>query len=288
MNNNTQYVLILIVLCTANIYGMETELQKISSEKNTQQLPSNSQKKSSLNIGNVSDDYLESGSGHELPDDYGLQHAQQTKEQILQAQITKRKWFNVLCGATTLAIMGVDIANSYWDESGLLTQHYFTWDGNKPCTCPNQTAWCEIKTGSWDDPKKCTLTDASNTLYVVNDGMTMYRLYNGLFNLYRLYEVQQALNTLTVSQDTRLTSYAWRNIQGISSGIMGTIAGVAGVVNGISNYPRTVAVWGINAAVDALGAFNWHQNMNACDELLNLASQAQDADDGNKTDEEQK
>lgn len=268
MNNNTQYVLILIVLCTANMYGMETELQKIFSEKNTQQLASNSQKKSSLNIGNVSDSYLESGSGHELPDDYGLQHAQQTKEQILQAQITKRKWFNVLCGATTLAMMGVDIANSYWSESGLLTQEIYDWGYRTSCKCPNQTAWCEAP-GRWAKDE-CTLTNASRTLYVTNDGMTMYRLYNGLFNLYRLYEVQQALNTFTVTQDTRVTSFAWRNIQGISSGIMGTIAAVAGVVNGISNYPRTVAVWGINAAVDAIGSFNWHQNMNACDELLNL------------------
>ena len=261
MNNHTKYLLILnIIAYTVSVHGMEIEreVNKVASQEK-------------IIVDGI----------NQVTDEYSLAHAQQTKEQILQAQINKRKWFNLLYGATTLVMIGTDIANSYWSESGLLTQDYrSSWNVYTPCTCPNQTAWCNIKTGSWNDPRECTLTDASRTLYLVNDSMTMYRFYSGLTNLCYLYQTQQSLNTLTVTEkNTKHVSFVWRNIQGVSSGIIGTIAGVAGVVNGIKNYPRTVAIWGINAAVDALGAFNWHQNMNACDELL---AQTQNENDGDQ------
>ena len=259
MNNRTLYLLVLnIFLCTANMYGMETELEHIASKKDMQNLLQTLTEETTIE------------STSKVIDRYDLEYVQQAKEQILQAHINKRKWYNLLYGATTLAMMGVDIANSYCDEKGLLTQKTTDWGyAGHPCECPNQTSYCQIKDYYQSYYHECMQTQGSMTLYTVNDGMTMYRFYAGFANLYGLYQVQQALNTRSVTQqDTEDTSRMWRNVQAWSSGAIGTIAGIAGVVNGIKNYPRTIAVWGVNAAVDAIGAFNWHQNMNACTEIM--------------------
>ncbi len=258
MNNRTLYLLVLnMFLCTANMYGMETELEQIASKKDMQQLLQTLTEEVAI------------GSTNKITDEYDLEYAKQTKEHILQAHINKRKWCNLLYGATTLAMMGVDIANSYWDEKGLLIQKTTDWGYyGHPCECPNQTSYCQIKDYYQSYYHECMQTSDSMILYIVNDGTTMYRFYAGFANLYHLYQVQQALNERTADETTELISHGWCLGQSLNSGAMGIIAGVAGIVNGIKNYPRTIAVWSLNAAVDAVGAFNWHQNRNACNEIM--------------------
>ena len=56
-------------------------------------------------------------------------------------------------------------------------------------------------------------------------------------------------------------SLVWPNLQACSAGITGTIACVAGILHGIQDYPRTIAVWGANALVDVVGAYNSYENI---------------------------
>ena len=163
--------------------------------------------------------------------------------------------------------MGADITNSYCDEKGLFKQQIDSFRPSETCECPNRTSSCKIARNEyWKD--SCELTEDSKALYGINDSMTVWRIYSGFMNLYYLYRVQQALNAQSIikimKHSTKKYFRAWRWMQGISSGVIGTIASVAGIVNGLTNYPRTVAVWGMNAAVDALGALNWYENMKAC------------------------
>ncbi len=142
------------------------------------------------------------------------------------------------------------------------------------CECPNRTSSCKIDRTEWIERSHAILTEDSKILYGVNDSETVWRIYSGFMNLHYLYRVQQALNAQSshskiMKHSTKKdTSATWLWMQGISSGVIGTIASVAGIVNGITNYPRTVAVWGMNAAVDALGALNWHENRKACQAVI--------------------
>jgi len=255
-----------ICLYAGYTHGMDNELPTIASQENKQESIEKLIQETS--VPNTS----------EINDNYDVTYTQQTKEQILQGQINKRKLCNVLYGITTLAMMGADIANSYWDEKGLLMQkddHDFA-----ACACPNRTLSCDIKTSYWTKAR-CEPRFDSLLLYGVNDGMAIYRLYAGFANLYSLYQVQHALNEQSVTSSTQQTSAVWNFIQGCSAGIIGTIASVAGIADGIKNYPRTVAIWSVNAAVDAIGALNWHQNVIACQELMK-----QDASNGDDATQE--
>jgi hypothetical protein len=201
-------------------------------------------------------------------DDFDNTCAQLTKEQILQAQIKKRKLSNLIHGLATLGMIGVDLANSYWDEKGLLEQHQIKggYIGGS-CECPNQTAYCTLKSELYFG-QDCEQTINSKFLYAINDGITMSRLYMGLANLYHIYQVQQALNEQRVTERTKTISFGWSWAQGLNGGLIGGIGSLTGIITGIKNFPRTIGVWGLNMMLDAFGSFNWTQNEAACEEIL--------------------
>lgn len=217
-------------------------------------------------------------------DPFDSELAQQMKYQALESQIKKRKLCNVLYGITTLTMMTMDIFNSYydeksyWDEKKLIGQQVTCWKSQHPnecCyTCPDQNAYCD-KITHWnrDGGLVCPPAEDSTLLSGVNNSMTVWRLYSGFLNLYSLYQVQQALNAQSIIEDNETyneedTSRNWCKTQIISSAIISTIASTAGIIDNVANYPRTVAVWGVNAAVDMIGAFNWYENKKACAEVI--------------------
>lgn len=260
MNYNTLRIFALnMCLFAGHAYGMDTELEQLTSQK---------------------EDTLELLK--EMPtvkkDTFEIEHAQQTRNHILDTQIKKRKLCNVIYAMMTLGMMGVDIANSYWDEKGLLKQVAGNRESGNTfwtlhsCECPNKTAECKIRLEG-SPANLCLPRLDSYLLYGANDSMTVWRFYYGFMNLYHLYQVQQALNTRSIIADNKTyneknKSHDWYATQGISSGVIGIIAVVAAIVNGITDYPRTVAIWGANAAIDALGSLNWHENENACESVI--------------------
>lgn len=258
MNYNTLRIVALsMCLYAGHVYGMETEieLQKLPSPQDALELLEQMPK---INHGEL--------------DTFDIEHAQHIKNQVLETQIRKRKFCNVLYGIITLIMMAADITNSYCDEKGLFKQQIDSFRPSETCECPNRTSSCKIARNEyWKD--SCELTEDSKALYGINDSETVWRIYSGFMNLHYLYRVQQALNAQSIIEDNETfnekdTSATWLWMQGISSGVIGTITSIAGVVNGLTNYPRTVAVWGMNAAVDALGALNWYENMKACQAVI--------------------
>lgn len=202
-----------------------------------------------------------------------LESAQQLKKQALEVHIKERKLCNLKHAALTLFTIGIDIANSYWDEEGLLEQHIDKkCKPSQLCECPNRTAYCTIQEKNWDS-SICKQTEDSVWLYGVNDGMAIWRVYTGVWSLHHLYKVQRALTAQSVIEDTQTPnekdeSYLWCITQSISAGIIGAITGAASIAHGINDYPRTMAVWGMNAAVDAISAYNWHKNKKACEAVI--------------------
>jgi len=264
-----------VCLCSGYVYGMNTELREFTSEDgmDTQSRELESEKDARELLQEMPQ--IKQGKEDLFERDY----ENQIKKATLEAQLKRRKMCNVLYAMTTLTMMGIDIANSYWDEKGLLEQRssrseYTSTGFYYPlCECPNRTTSCEIIPDDYWSRYTCRMTDNSRALYVVNDLMTVYRTYSGFMNLHSLYQVQQALNAQSINEDTTICneqdkSCYWSTIQGISAGAIGIITGVAGVVNGFANYPRSIAVWGMNAAVDAIGAVNWYENLKACNEIV--------------------
>lgn len=191
----------------------------------------------------------------------------------LQAQIRKRKLCNMIYGVATLTMMGVDIFNSFFDEEGLFTQwSYIKYSGGKytDCKCPNRALTCEVK-DKYDNKVTCEPTTDSYALYTINDSTTVWRIYAGSLTLYHLYQVQKALNTQSIDEDDyneKNISHNWSITHGVNAGALGTIASIAGIVNGFANYPRTICVWGLNAALDVAGALNWNANKQACEAII--------------------
>lgn len=179
-------------------------------------------------------------------------------------QLRTRRSYNLLYGVVTLTMMGIDIANYYFPEKGLFEQKF---DHNgQLCECPGGIAHCDITAhfdnhANLDASYSCSQTEGSRILYGINDVMTLWRLSAGCKNLYDIYQIHQALNKQAPTKYTTNMSPLWPTLQSCGSGITGTIASVAGILNGIQNYPKTIAIWGANAIVDALGAHNSYENM---------------------------
>lgn len=173
-------------------------------------------------------------------------------------QFKKRKFANAMYAVATLAMMGIDIANYCSTEKGLLEQKFDHI--NHLCECPSIMSDCTVQdvTGL---SYSCRQTEGSHILYGINDVITAWRLTAGCKNLYDIYQINSALNKQSVTEYTSSMSLFWPSLQICGSGITSTIASVAGILHGVQNYPRTIAVWGANAIIDALGAYNSYENI---------------------------
>lgn len=184
----------------------------------------------------------------------------------LKSTIQKRKLANIVYGISTLALLGTDIANTYWSEKTLFEQrisHNYVSIELQPCECPNRTISCITSTGL-----SCELTFGSLMLYGINDIMPIWRMCNGITNMYYLSVMQQALETGTITKKIENIPIIGWVTQLLSAAALGGFTSMAATLNGIHSYPRTVATWGMNALIDAFGTSIWYGNSEAVRELV--------------------
>lgn len=233
-----------ICLYTGETYTMERELDTLSSDKDTL-------------------DFLES-----MPtvDDFDIQYDHEKELNTLESAIRKRKWASIVYSIATLGLLGTDIANAGWSEKSLFEQRFTNNHASiefQPCECPNQTISCTTSNGF-----TCELTFGSKILYGINGSMPIWRLCNGVTNMYYLYIMQHALETHAITKKIEDIPILGWVTQLLSAATLGGITSMAATLNGIHSYPRTVATWGMNALLDVFGTYNWHKNSEAVRELV--------------------
>jgi hypothetical protein len=199
----------------------------------------------------------------------------------IKTRIQKRKFYTALLAATNVAMMGVDIVNCCFPEDGpfsqkgLINKGWFSLseDPNihQPCECPSGELSCTIEMPHYTYDCRQTLFNAfgDSVIKATNYGTTITRLGLCCSNLYNLYQVQQTLNTQSITaHEEAHDQQTMKGIQGISAYATSMIVGLAYCMDGLINYPRTITVWGLNAVVDTLGVINSQENAKAREEIM--------------------